>query len=172
MDNDYIRHSKLPDMSQSIFYLFLYCLLTACTIVCSGCARDVEMSDKLRGLLNEIDSSFKYREDMIDARARNIAELRDSIRASSDYDERIRLYGRLIDEGRHFQIDSMLMYYSEAKEDALAHGDMENVRKYEIGSMELMPLKIRMHEAIVAIDTTDVSALSKSILQRFIRIGM
>lgn len=122
MDNDYIRHSKLPDMSQSIFYLFLYCLLTACTIVCSGCARDVEMSDKLRGLLNEIDSSFKYREDMIDARARNIAELRDSIRASSDYDERIRLYGRLIDEGRHFQIDSMLMYYSEAKEDALAHG--------------------------------------------------
>ncbi len=149
-------------MSQSIFYLFLYCLLTACTIVCSGCARDVEMSDKLRGLLNEIDSSFKYREDMIDARARNIAELRDSIRASSDYDERIRLYGRLIDEGRHFQIDSMLMYYSEAKEDALAHGDIENVRKYEIGSMELMPLKIRMHEAIVAIDTTDVSALSKS----------
>ena len=149
-------------MSRPIFYLFLYYLLTACAIVSSGCSRDVEISDKMQVLLDEIDSSLKYRMDMIDARARKIAELRDSIRMASGYDERTRLYGRLIAEGRHFQIDSMLVYYSEARKDALEHGDMEHARKYEIGAMELLPLKIHMHEAIVAIDTTDVAALSKS----------
>jgi hypothetical protein len=114
----------------------------------------------MQQVLKDVEHSLDSRERIINVRACKINDLRDSISSCPDYATRTEMYNRLIALSRHFQIDSTMTYLTSAREDALANGDLERAEYHSIKMIELLPLKIRIHEAIVAIDSTNVSTLS------------
>lgn len=149
-------------MHRPLFNICVLALTFVWALSFSGCSSGLAKNDRFRDLISDIDASLERREEIIEAKRREIKELSDSIAHEEDYAVRAVLSDRLTGIARHFQIDSMLCYHSRAYEDALAHGDDERAMSHWIRSIELFPLKIRIYEAITAIDTTDVSRLSRA----------
>lgn len=160
-DNAYIRFRKYGEMYRPgchLYELIVAALLFAVAIsACSG--TDVPDS-RMLALLEKIDASLGRRESIIAARASEIKLLRDSISSTHDYGLRCSLYDSLMASARHFQVDSMLAYHSMARNDAVANGDEERAMFHRLKSIELLPLKILVHEAIMSIDSLDVASLS------------
>lgn len=160
-DNVYIRFRKHGEMYRSVCHLYkLTVVALLCAMAVAGCSGPALLDDKMLSLLDKLDVSLDSRESIIAARAMEIKQLRDSIGSTPDYDVRCLLYDRLIASGRHFQVDSMLSYHSMARKDAIDFGDEERALFHHIKSIELLPLKMLVHEAIVSLDSVDVATLS------------
>ncbi len=149
-------------MSKSIYHMCVLAFASVWAFLLVACGPGLAKNDRFRTLINDIDASLAHREKIIVAKSLEIERLNDSIMAAKDYAERAALYDRLTSRARHFQIDSMLTYHSRAYNDAMANGDTERAVNHWIRSIELLPLKIRIHETIMAIDTADVSRFSRA----------
>lgn len=135
----------------------------------SGACTSSVGSETMRESIKELDRSIAERPSHIAARAASVKALSDSLDNIISHTWRMAVTKTLLDEVRHFDVDSSLSYCNRAIAEARAVGDEESARYFEIRRIDLLPLKIRIYESLKNIDTTDVSRLSPANRVAFFR---
>lgn len=101
--------------------------------------------------LSELDEALVHRQVILDAKESKIDSLKSQLEKADDYEARLSVLTTLIDEYKHFDVDSLKVYYREAISLSSLHGDSVVARRLWLDEIGHMPVRERSERLFCAL---------------------
>lgn len=143
--------------------LFLYAFASMCLMLCGIADCFAENPPVIEHALKSLDASLGGYEFRLDTALRKVEVHKEALREEVDPEKKMDYVRKIVSGYLHRNVDSVLAYSKLGERIASSIGDHEAEIRFKIGAISSMPLKGRIHEAIVLIDSLMILPLSPSI---------
>ncbi len=158
-------HSKSIDLTNNLkpimYKTLIVCFFYLCLYPLYVYGVDGLSSYTFDEALSELDEALVHRQVILDAKESKIDSLKSQLEKADDYEARLSVLTTLIDEYKHFDVDSLKVYYREAISLSSLHGDSVVARRLWLDEIGHMPVRGEIREAFLRIDSVDVNSLDE-----------